>query len=216
MIEMNKIYNEEFLSHSTKNIDNESIDLIITDSPWGADAWDKGNYNDDEDFIKEKIPLWLNEYHRVLKENCHIYLFVPTKFICNWLIPFKELFKFNNILSVENMKNGKQYPNKFRNNQQMILYGSKGKAKNFNKSDFIKTSDVWFKDKRNPNPKEFNYSYPAFLPSYIKATVEHSYEFTTEDGRSIKHSDEKNVKLIKHLIEISSNEEDVVADFFIG
>ena len=36
------------------------------------------------------------------------------------------------------------------------------------------------------------------------------------EDRSDSHSDEKNVKLIKHLIEISSNEGDIIADFFVG
>lgn len=205
MIEPNTIVKSDCLAHSD-NIHSESVDLIITDPPWGCNAWDKGNYTDDEEYIKEKIPLWIAEFSRVLKPSCHIYIYVPTKYIENWLIPFKQHFKLNNILTAENMKVGKYYPNKFRNNQQMILYGSKGVAKNFNKSDFILTSDSWFKDKRNLNPERYTYKYPAYIPSYIKATVE----------ESVGHPDEKNEILIRHLIEISSNPGELVVDFFMG
>lgn len=205
MIEPNTIIQSDCLAHSG-NIPNESVDMIITDPPWGCNAWDKGDYDDDEEFIKEKIPLWLAEFQRILKPSCHIYIYVPTKYIENWLIPFKQLFKLNNILTAENMKVGKFHPNKFRNNQQMILYGSKGTAKEFNKSDFILTSDSWYHDKRNKDPQRYTYKYPAYIPGYIKATVE----------ESVGHPDEKNVKLIYHLIEISSNPGDLVVDFFMG
>lgn len=204
MIQPNSILFADCLEHSG-NIPDQSVDLIISDPPWGC-GHQKGNYNDDEEFIKEKIPLWLSEFHRILKPSCHVYIYVPTKYIENWLIPFKQIFKFNNILTAVNMKRGKSQPNKFRNNSQMILYGSKGRARDFNKSDFILTSDVWFNDKRNKNPQRYIYDYPAYLPSYIKATVE----------ESVGHPDEKNSILIKHLIEISSNPGDMVVDFFMG
>jgi len=205
MIEPNTIVLADCLEHSS-NIPSESVDLIISDPPWGCNAYDKGDYNDDEEFIKEKIPLWLAEFERILKPTCHVYIYVPTKYIENWLIPFRQIFKFNNILTAINMKRGKSRPNQFRNNSQMILYGSKGRARDFNKSDFILTSDVWFKDKRNKNPQKYIYDYPCYLPSYIKATVE----------ESVGHPDEKNAILIKHLIEISSNPGDMVVDFFMG
>jgi cytosine/adenosine deaminase-related metal-dependent hydrolase len=46
---------------------NEYIDLIIIDPPFGCNATLKGDYNDDEEYIKTKIPLWLSELKRVYK-----------------------------------------------------------------------------------------------------------------------------------------------------
>lgn len=189
-----------------KQMPNQSVDLIITDPPFGCNATLKGDYNDDEDYIKEKIPLWLSELSRVLKDNCHIYLYVPTKYVDNWLPEFRKVFKFNNILVCNNMKKGVKYPNMFRNNYQMILYGSKGRARDFNTVDWILTSDTWFYDKRNKKPSRYIYEYPAFIPPYFKATVEESFG----------HQDEKNTELIKNLIKISSNKRELVLDVFFG
>jgi len=204
-MKMNKIYSGDCLE-LIKNINDESIDCIITDPPFGCNASMKGNYNDDEDYIKSKIPLWLKSMYRVLKPNGHIYLYVPTKYIDNWLPLFKQIFKFNNIIVCINMKKGIKYPNMFNNNYQMIIYGSKERAKNFNKVNWIKTSDSWFNDKRNENPQRYRYEYPAYIPPHIKSTVE----------RSVGHPDEKNTILIKNLIKISTNEKDLILDLFAG
>jgi len=189
-----------------KDIPDESIDLIVTDPPFGCNATLKGDYDDSEDFIKTKIPSWLSEMFRVLKENGHVYIYVPTNYIDNWLPIFKKHFKFNNILVCINMKKGVKHPNKFRNNYQMILFGSKGRAKDFNVVDWILTSDSWFHDKRNKKPSRYIYEYPSFIPPYHKATVE----------ESVGHPDEKNIKLIENLIRISSDGGDLILDPFIG
>ena len=185
---------------------DQSVDLIITDPPFGCNATLKGDYNDDEEYIKSKIPLWLSELKRVLKENCHIYIYVPTKYVDNWLPEFRKMFKFNNIIVCNNMKKGVKHPNMFRNNYQMILYGSKGRARDFNIVDWILTSDAWFYDKRNKKPSRYIYEYPAYIPPYFKATVE----------ESVGHPDEKNTELIKNLIKISSAEGELVLDCFMG
>jgi len=201
-----KIYRGNFLEVA-KNFPNECIDLIITDPPFGCNAWRKGEYDDDESFIKGLIPKWLGEMHRLLKPSRHVYVFVPTKYVENWIIPFKKLFNFNNILVCQNMKTAQSYENKFRNNYQMILYGSKGKPRNFNVVNWILTSDSWYNDSRNKNPQRYVYNYPSFIPPYIKATVEE---------RSGSHPDEKNPYLIEKLIEISSNVGELVLDGFCG
>ncbi len=204
-MEINKIYNVDCLE-GLKLLDDDSVDCIITDPPFGCNATLKGNYNDNEDYVKKQIPIWLKEMYRVLKDNAHIYLYVPTKYVDNWLPLFKQIFKFNNLLVCVNMKKGVKYPNMFNNNYQMILYGSKGRARDFNKIDWILTSDSWFKDKRNKNPQRYRYEYPSFIPHYIKATVE----------ESVGHSDEKNTILIKNLIRISTDKEQLVLDCFAG
>jgi DNA modification methylase len=166
----------------------------------------KGDYNDKESHIKPQIIGWLSELARVLKQGCHVYIYVPTKYIDNWLPEFRRRFKFNNILVCNNMKKGVKYPNLFRNNYQMILYGSNGRPKDFNKIDWILTSDTWFYDKRNKKPSRYIYEYPAYIPPYFKATVE----------ESVGHPDEKNTELIKNLIKISTKKGELVLDCFAG
>jgi len=189
-----------------KMFPENSIDLILTDPPFGCNATMKGDYNDNEEHIKQLIPLWLDVFYKVLKANSYVFIYVPTLYIENWIIPFKNKFKFLNILAVENMKVGRQYKDRFRYNLQLILVGSKGKPKGFNKISWIKTSESWLKDKRNPNPRPYTSTYPSYIPNYYKATVE----------RSVGHPDEKNWKLIEKFIQITTNENEIVLDCFSG
>ena len=189
-----------------KELEDNSIDLILTDAPWGCNATMKGNYKDDEEYIKTQIPLWTNNFFRVLKDNSYCLIYVPSLYIENWITEFKKKFRLLNILAVENMKVGRQYKDRFRNNCQLILVLSKGKPKGFNQIDFIMTSRSWLKDKRNTEPKEFSSTYPSYIPNYYKATVE----------KSVGHPDEKNCELIKKFIEITTNEGDIVMDSFMG
>jgi site-specific DNA-methyltransferase (adenine-specific) len=201
----NIIYNKDCIE-GMKELPDESVDCIITDPPYGCNATMKGNYNDDEDFIKTQLPIWFNQFKRVLKSNCYTFIYVPSLYLENWLIESKKHFKLLNILSVENMKVGRQYKDRFRNNCQLILVLSKGKPKGFNQVDWILTSDSWFKDKRNPNPKRYTSTYPSYIPNYYKATVEKNHG----------HNDEKNHLLIEKFIEIVTNNGEIVLDPFIG
>ena len=185
---------------------DESVECIITDPPFGCNATLKGKYDDREEKIRPIISSWLAEMQRILKKTGHIFCFVPTKYLDNWLPSFKKQFKLLNILVAVNMKKGVGYKNAFRNNQQMILHGSKGRGRDFNRVDWILTSDSWFYDKRNIKPSRYVYEYPSYLPPYVKATVEESHG----------HPDEKNEQFIQKLIEISSEKGDIVFDPFVG
>ena len=202
---MNKLIHGDCLT-VLKELPENSIDSIVTDPPYGCNATMKGNYNDNEEYIKIQIPLWINEFYRVLKDGSYCIIYVPSLYIENWIIEVKKKFKFLNILAVENMKVGRQYKDRFRNNCQLILILSKNKPKGFNKVNFILTSESWLKDKRNPNPNKYSSTYPSYIPNYYKATVE----------STVGHPDEKNHKLIEKFIEICSNKKDLILDPFMG
>lgn len=71
MIEKNKIYNEDCLI-GMKKIEDKTIDLILTDLPYGITKNSKD----------KKIPtecLW-KEYKRIIKDNGAICLFAQGKF----------------------------------------------------------------------------------------------------------------------------------------
>ena len=93
---------------------------------------------------------------------------------------------------------------------QPIIFCSKGKSKSFNKINWIMTSDGWFNDKRNKNPKRYTYQYPAYLSKEIRADV--------KSNATIKllHKCQKNTNLIEKFILISSNENDIILDPFAG
>lgn len=70
-----------------KELKSESVDLGLTDPPFGVnlDAAGKINitwsevYDDDAYKVMEKIRLVLKEYYRVLKDNTHMYVFFGTQ-----------------------------------------------------------------------------------------------------------------------------------------
>lgn len=70
-----------------KELDTESVDLGLTDPPFGVNLDVSGKinitwsevYNDDAYAVLEKIRLVMKEYYRVLKPNTHMYVFFGTQ-----------------------------------------------------------------------------------------------------------------------------------------
>lgn len=194
-----------------KTLNEESVDLIVSDPPYGVGYKNK-IYDDSADTIEAKIPGWYKEWYRVLKKGSYLYLFVGVKNLDIWITEGKKAgFEFKNIIAARNFNNGHAAPkNNFGSQFQPILVFSKGKkSRKLNEVDFIPTSAGWFKDKRNKNPRPFTYSYPNWIKT------EWGYATAKRAGKSI-HPNEKNIDLIKFLVETSSNEGDVVLDSFMG
>lgn len=208
ILEINRIFNEDCLKGAKKIPDN-SVDLIITDPPYGV-GFSKG-FNDETDFVKSQLSLWVDEMYRILKEGCHCYVFIPTKQAGMFITAFEEKFNLMNILSTRTYTSSTYLKNNFSFNNQLVLYLSKGQAKRLNKVDFVPTSESWLKDKRNKNPHPFTYQYPAFLPLF-------SNEKTTAKSNACtgRHPCAKSVPFEEILIQLSSDEGDVVCDMFMG
>lgn len=193
-----------------KELKNNSIDLIVTDPPYGV-GFKTDLYDDSYEAVLANMPIWFNEWYRVLKEDCYLYLFVGVKTLHIWIEEgIKAGFTYKNIIATRSFNNGAMTPkNNFGFQFQPVLVFSKGKGKNFNDVDFVPTSEEWFNDKRNLDPKPFTYAYPNWIKSeWCFATAKRSTDNL--------HPNEKNVELIQFLIEISSNKEDVVLDNFLG
>ncbi|MCF7884928.1 MAG: site-specific DNA-methyltransferase [Candidatus Marinimicrobia bacterium] len=87
VIKGNRYYNQDCITGAQKNIKADSVDLIITDPPYGIDG-DKlhRHYNRDEDFIVDgyvEIPAdqyadfshkWIQQAERILKPGGSIYI----------------------------------------------------------------------------------------------------------------------------------------------
>lgn len=86
MIEKNKIYNEDCLI-GMKKIEDKTIDLILTDLPYGITKNSKD----------KKIPtecLW-KEYKRIIKDNGAICLFAQGKFYIELVAKNLEMFRYD-------------------------------------------------------------------------------------------------------------------------
>lgn len=204
-LELNNIYNMDCLEGMRQLKDN-SIDVIITDPPYAV-SFSKG-FDDSKAHVKPLIPLWLKEMYRVLKPGCHCYIYIPTKEAALWLNQIDQVFEINNILSTRTYTTQNYTKNNFQFNSQLIAFCSKGIGKELNKVDFIKTSPSWFKDKRNKKPKEYTYSYPAFITE--------CFSNTKGNGKVDRHPCEKNDELIEFFIKLSTHEGETVLEPFIG
>jgi site-specific DNA-methyltransferase (adenine-specific) len=73
MLELNKIYNMDCLE-GLKQIDDESIDLIVTDPPYNLKKGFENDNLSEDDFINFLTPIF-NEMARVIKPKHSIIIF---------------------------------------------------------------------------------------------------------------------------------------------
>lgn len=200
MLEINKIHNMDCVE-GLKQLDDNSIDLIITDPPYEV------NYNEksmqleklgkartkqierDASFVDQiyDYDLLAKEWYRILKDNTHIYIFCGDKQIIKWITSMNNVgFKNYQILVWLKDKStfDMSYGHRFIENKEFILFFHKGYKKlngyNIDRSSFR---------------------------SVLK--------FNSSDDTDI-HSCAKPINLIEFLTKLSSNEGDVCLDCFSG
>ena len=190
-----RLYNDDCLK-ILKRIQDESIDLVVTDCPYHIvsggctnDAVKIGRYSDGQiEFTKsgklfEKNDIefkdWMPELYRVLKQNTHCYVMINARNLKDlWLSAEKVGFAFQNLLVWDK---GNATPNKwYMGAYELILMLRKGKARKINN---MGTSNIL----RVPNITRVK-SHPVEKPS----------------------------DLMKILIDNSTNEGEVVLDPFMG
>ena len=174
-----------------KNIEDRSVDLIITDVPYkvisGGTPKHKGqpsgilSKNDGKIFNNNNIKPYeyMSELYRVLKEDTHCYIFINFINLKEMMEEAEKVgFKLHTLLVWK--KNNKTPSRWYMKNQEYILFMRKGKAKP------VKDSGVG-----------------------------HILEFNNIIGNKT-HPCEKPVKLLEMLIKNSSEEGQVVFDPFMG
>ena len=202
-----KLYHDDCLK-IFESFKDESVDLILTDVPYGVN-FKNDFYDDSKEYVFSHYEKWISEMARVLKDGNHCYIFVPTLEIDKWVSVVKKYFTFKNIITTRTYTTGNYLKDNFSYNSQFIIYCCKGKAKGLNKVDGITTSQSWLKDKRNKNPKPYTYNYPSFMPDNFFSNVK-------GNSKNAVHPNQKNVDFQKFLIELSTNENDVVLDPVMG
>ena len=86
-----------------KNIEDESIDLIVTDPPYGIEH---RTFRTNSRKIKNDDNLsWVDEFayqsSRVLKHSNHVYCFVDAETSADFIVAFrKHGFKIRNLLTI--------------------------------------------------------------------------------------------------------------------
>lgn len=182
-----------------KRIPDNAIDFILTDPPYNLAKYSTGNIelpgrsainNDlaEWDFVEFHPEEWVDEFIRILKPTGNLFIFTS----------YNQLGRWYNCLDHR-----------------------------FDSSNFM----IWHKT--NPAPKIFK---AGFLNScemiFTCWNKGHTWNFTTQDAmhnfiespicsgkerlKDPKHPTQKPISILKRMIEIASNEDDIIFDPFMG
>ena len=159
-----KLYNDDCLN-VLKEIDDNSIDLVVTDPPYevitggrngGVKGKPSGILTENKQLMKSipKADLWLSECFRVMKDGTHIYIMTNTLNLTNYLNIINSVgFKLHNLL-VWNKNN--TTPNRwYMKNCEYVIFARKGFAKSINNpsSQTVHNFDNIIGNKKHPTEK---------------------------------------------------------------
>ncbi len=182
-----------------KNMPDNCVDLILTDPPYNISQYSTGNIalpgrsslnNDIAQW--DTIPInpmeFLYDFKRILKPDGNIFIFTSYNLIGKWHNVFDSEFDtFQFFIWHKTNPTPKIYKNGFLNSCEIIIcMWNKGHKWNFSKQ----------------NEMHNFFESPICMGS--------------ERLRNPKHPAQKPVKLLKHIISIASNANDIVFDPFMG
>jgi site-specific DNA-methyltransferase (adenine-specific) len=207
-------YNCDCIEGAQKYLEDSSVDLIITDPPYGING-DKlhKHYHRKEKFVidgyieipQEEYPefthKWIKEAERILKPGGSIYIVSGYTNLVHILNALKEteLCEINHIIWKYNF--GVYTRNKYVSSHYHILFYVKPGAPYIFNTCCRFGSDERFEDNRSKN-------YEDREDVWI---INREYK----PGK-IKNRNELPKELLKKIIQYSSNEDDLVCDFFLG
>ncbi len=201
-----------------KSQPNESVDLIYSDILYGTGR----NFGDYQDLkpIRSEIEAHylprLKEMYRVLKSTGSIYLQMDTR-INHWM-----RILMDNVFGDENFRNeivwcyksGGAGKKGFAKKHDVILFYTKGNDFIFNA---IKEKSYMKKGSgKNPKQTYFNDNIGCYTITNQKDWIEDVGILATSSKERVDYSSQKPKELIKRFVLASSNEGDVVADYYLG
>lgn len=182
-----------------KEIPDNAIDLIFTDPPYNIAAYSTGNIPlPGRSALNNDIAQWdetplepdklLGDFKRILKPDGNIFVFTSYNLIGKWHEVFdKEFDTFQFFIWHKTNPAPKIYKNGFLNSCEMIIcMWNKGHKWNFT----------------NQNEMHNFFENPICMGA--------------ERLKHPKHPAQKPVRLLSHIINIASNENDIVFDPFMG
>lgn len=192
------LYNAD-CNNILNQIKDHSIDLILTDPPYNIAQYSTGNIplpgraevNNDlgEWDLKEIKPSdFVSEFSRIIKPDGNIFIFTSYNLIGKWHEAFDPVFDtFQYFIWHKTNPMPKIYKNGFLNSCEMIVC-------------------MWNKGHK------WNFSSQNEMHNFFECPI----CMGNERLKNPKHPSQKPVKLLKHIIEIASDEGDLVFDPFMG
>jgi len=206
-------------------IEDNTVDLIYCDILYGTGRkfTDYQDLKPKRNIIEEHYIPRIKEMHRILKDTGSIYLQMDTK-INHWMrVLIDEIFNYSNFrneivwcYSTASTPNIKQFPK----THDVILWYSKTNKWKFNKDDirvpfkngkpnggnkWLKEGDN-IKDWQNKQAKKGKIPFDWISDIYKVGTSKEKVDYNTQKPKA----------LVELIIKASSNEGDLIADFYAG
>ncbi len=192
-----KIFNEDSFV-KLKEIENNSVDFILTDPPYNLSKYSTGNMkfewrtdinNDLAEWDKNFDPAELkDEFLRILKPTGNIFAFCSYNLIGRWHEVFDPIF----------------------DTFQFFVWHKTNPVPKFRKAGFLNSCELivcmWNKG------HTWNFGKQNEMHNFFESPICMGPERLKEP----KHPTQKPVKLLKHLINIASKKGDIVLDPFMG
>jgi len=231
-MKLNTVYLAENLEFMRK-LDSEIIDLIYIDPPFYSGV-DYKEFSDLWNSLKEYLDfmkLRIEEIHRVLKKTGSYYLHCDASAIFDLKPLCDEIFGRNNfrreiIWNVGSVSGFKSQVKGWVRQHDTILYYTKSNNFTFNKQftpykeEYIKKM-FRYKDedgrlyRKRRGGKQYLDEKPGNTIGDVWNDI-YSYQTRTRSKKYLGYPTQKPEKLLKRIILSSSNEGDLIADFFCG
>lgn len=186
-----------------KELEDNSVDLILTDPPYNIAKYSTGNMKFDwRSDINNDIAKWdtvelkpsdlVNEFKRVLKPTGNIFIFCSYNIIGEYHKAFDPEF----------------------DTFQFMIWHKTNPVPNFRKSSFLNSCEMivccWNKG------HTWNFTNQKDMHNFIECPLCMGQERVKgSDGKNL-HPAQKPLKVLEKIINIASNENDVVLDCFSG
>ena len=228
--------NSLFLSDNMdilKKIDSDFIDLIYIDPPFftGVDYKEFSDiWRSLEDYMKF-MRVRIEEMYRVLKSTGSFYLHLDNnavydlKLVCDTIFG-RDLFRREIIWNVGSVSGFKSQVKGWVRQHDTILYYTKSEKFTFNKQyvpyrkEYVKKMFRYQDEhgrlyRKRREGRQYLDEKPGRLVGDIWNDI-YSYQTRTRSKTYLGYPTQKPEKLLKRIILASSNEGDLVADFFCG
>ena len=213
MLKLNEIYLGDCIQ-IMKDIDNSSIDIILTDLPYNVtkNKWDQN--------IIPLDLLW-KEYKRIIKPNGAILLFAQGLFAAKLIMSNEKMYKYDFVWKkgerVSGFLNANRQP--LRNHEQVLMFYKK--QPNYFPIMSENGKPLHSKGKKYLNKEGINNNYGYYdttLPETRKGSTQKYPKsvLNFDKPHPAIHPNEKPLLLLEYLIKTFTNENEIVLDSTCG
>ena len=182
-----------------KRIPDNAIDFILTDPPYNLAKHSTGNINlpgrsainndlADWDLVEFNPEEWVDEFVRILKPTGNLFIFTSYNQLGRWYNCLDHRFDFSNF---------------------MIWHKTNPVPKIY-KAGFLNSCEMIFTcwNKRHT----WNFSSQDEMHNFMESPICSG----SERLKNPKHPTQKPISILKRMIEMASNEDDIIFDPFMG